>query len=145
MINLNNEEGCLHKELSYRIVGLCMEIHREYGCVHNERIYHNLIKEKLEEHGISYLSEPKIIIYSKQSGNKIGYYKPDFVIDGKIILEIKAKPIIIKSQEIQLSEYIKTSEYELGYLINFGLKSLYFKRIIYTNDRKNFMSAINQN
>jgi GxxExxY protein len=142
MTQIVEDKIYLHKDLSYRLVGLCMEIHREYGCVHNERVYHNVLKEKLEKQKLNFLSKPRIIIYSKETGNRIGYYEPDFVVENKVILELKAKPIVIRSHEIQLSEYIKTSEYEVGYLINFGLSSLYFKRLIYTNDRKKFLSAI---
>lgn len=128
----------LYKDLSYKLVGICMEIHREYGYLHHERIYHKILEEKLGLNGMIFISKPKIIVYSKDTGNKIGYYEPDLVIDNKIVTELKAKPINLKQFEIQLSEYIKTSEYEVGYLFNFGLPSLYFKRIIYTNDKKLF-------
>lgn len=129
----------LYKELSYRIIGICIEIQKEYGSFHNERIYYNVLKEKFEKEKIKYFSKPKIKVYSKESGNKIGYYEPDFVIENKILFELKAIPLNIKRHEIQLSEYIKTTEYEIGYLINFGVMPLYFKRIIYTNNKKNLL------
>ncbi len=120
-----------------------MEIHREYGCVHNERVYHKLLIEKLEKEKISYRSKPRVNIYSKETSKVVGYYEPDLIIEEKIVVELKAKPLILKDQERQLSEYIKVSEYELGYLFNFGLKSLYFKRIIYTNNNKPYISLTN--
>ena len=116
-----------------------MEIQKEYGSFHNERIYHNVLKEKFEKEQIKYLSKPRIKVYSKESGSKIGHYEPDFVVENKIMLELKAVPVNIKRYEIQLSEYIKTTEYEIGYLINFGIMPLYFRRIIYTNDKKNLL------
>jgi GxxExxY protein len=137
------EEGnYLYKNLSYGLVGICMEIHREYGCIHNERIYHKVLIEKLNKNKIKNVSKPKIVIFSKETGNEIGYYEPDLIVEDKIIIELKATPVIFKKHEIQLSEYIKTSIYELGYLVNFGLQSLYFKRIIYTNNNKLFLSKI---
>jgi GxxExxY protein len=132
----------LHKELSYKLVGLCMEIHREYGHMHNERVYHKLLIEKLKREDLKLKSKPRINIYSKETGSKVGYYEPDIVVEEKIVIELKAKPIIIKNHEIQLSEYLKSSEHEIGYLFNFGLRSLYFKRIIYTNNNKPFLSKI---
>ncbi len=137
-----NETSYLYKDLSYKMFGICMEVHREYGSVHNERIYHKVLEEKLKLKNINFVSQPKIVIYSKETGNEIGYYVPDLVIEDKIVVELKATPMVFKKHEIQLSEYIKISEYELGYLFNFGLKSLYFKRSIYTNDNKLFLSQI---
>lgn len=131
----------LHKDLSYKIVGLCMEIHNEYGNNHNERIYHNLVAERFDENKISYESKPKISVYSRKTGKEIGFYVPDFLVGDVIILELKAKPFNDKRDEKQLSEYIKVTPYELGYLINFGTDSLHYKRIIYTNDRKSFLST----
>ncbi len=132
-------ENFLYKKLSYKIIGSCIDIQKEYGNFHNERIFHKLLEERFLEDKIKFVSKPKIKVYSKESGKPIGYYEPDFVIEEKIILELKAKPIILKSDEVQLSEYIKMSEYEIGYLINFGIKPLYFRRIIYTNDKKNLL------
>jgi GxxExxY protein len=129
----------LYKELSYKIVGLCMEIQKEYGSFHRESIYHNVLKEKLEKESITHLSKPMVKVFSKETGNKLGYYVPDFLVENKIMVELKAKPVVFKCDEIQLSEYIKTTQYEVGYLINFGVMPLYFKRIIYTNDKKNLL------
>jgi GxxExxY protein len=129
----------LHKELSYKIVGICIEIQKEYGNFHNERIFHKVLEEKLEKEKINFQSKPKIRVFSKDTGKHIGYYEPDFIIEDIIIVELKAKPITLKSDEVQLSEYIKTTKYEIGYLVNFGIKPLYFRRIIYTNDKKNLL------
>jgi len=89
---------------------------------------------------IKFQSKQKISIYSRDSGKEIGFYVPDLVVDEKIIVELKPTTIIVKRDEIQLCEYIKTSKFELGYLINFGLASLYYKRIIYTNNYKIFIA-----
>ncbi|MFA6159529.1 MAG: GxxExxY protein [Parcubacteria group bacterium] len=132
-----SEENFLFKELSFGIIGICIEIQKEYGNFHNERVYQKVLEEKLTKEEIKFLAKPRIKVYSKDSGNIVGYYEPDVIVEEKIILELKAKPIILKNHEVQLSEYIKTTEYEIGYVVNFGIKPLYFKRIIYTNDKKN--------
>lgn len=131
------EENFLFKELSFRIIGICIEIQKEYGNFHNERVYQKVLEEKLMKEEIKFSAKSRIKVYSKDSGNIVGYYEPDVIVEEKIILELKAKPIILKNHEVQLSEYIKTTEYEVGYVVNFGIKPLYFKRIIYTNDKKN--------
>lgn len=133
------EKEFLYKDLSYKIIGICINIQKEYGSFHNERIYHNVFREKLEKEKIKYLSEPRIKVFSKETGVQIGHYKPDYLIEENIIVELKSKQIPIKTDEIQLSEYLKTTEYEVGYLINFGIMPLFFRRIIYTNDKKNLL------
>ena len=120
----------LYKELSYKLIGLCMEIQKEYGSFHRESIYHNVLKEKLEKENIIHLSKPMVKVFSKGTGNKLGYYVPDFLVENKIMVELKAKAVVFKCDEIQ---------YEVGYLINFGVMPLYFKRIIYTNNKKNLL------
>lgn len=134
----------LHKELSYKIVGQCLEIYNNYGPHHKEVIYQRLLNEKLRLAGFKYLWEPKIDIYSLDTGKIIGCYVPDFLIDNKIILEIKATKINCFRDEQQLVHYLQVSEYELGYLVNFGLRSLYSKRLIYTNDRKKINTKIRE-
>ncbi len=135
------EETFLYKDLSYKIIGLCMAVHREYGNVHNERIYQKVLEEKLLSDKIDFKSKQKVSIYSRDSGKEIGFYVPDLVIDDKIIIELKATTMPLKRDEIQLSEYVKTSKFEVGYCVNFGLASLYCKRIIYTNNNKTFFTG----
>lgn len=132
----------LHQELSYKIIGICFEIYNEYGPAHNERIYQNLIVERLEINHILFDSQPKIPVYSRQTGKKIGLYIPDLLIDNKIIIELKTKYFNSKSHEKQVFEYLKISPYEIAYLINFKTQpKLYYKRFIYTNDHKNFLTS----
>jgi len=135
------EENFLYKNLGFKLLGICFNIHNTYGCGHNERIYQSLLKERFEKEKIKFLPQPKIPVFSKLTGKKIGLYIPDFLLEDKIIIEIKATGILLKRQEIQLLEYLKTTPYEVGYLINFGLPKLYYKRFIYTNDRKTFLSS----
>jgi GxxExxY protein len=139
-LHAENTDKFLYKELSYKIIGCCMKIHGEYGPHHNERIYHKLIEEVFIKQKIEFISKPKISVYSRESGKEIGCYYPDFLIDNLVILELKANPMLLKRDEIQLSEYLKIGSYEVAYLVNFGTPKLYFKRIIFTNDRKNFLS-----
>lgn len=66
----------------------------------------------------------------------MGTYRPDFIIEGKMNVELKALTMIPKKIVNQLYDYLGDSEFELGFLIDFGGNKLYIKRIIYTNDHK---------
>ena len=120
----------MHKELSYRLVGICMAIHRDYKSVHNERIYHKALEERLNLDKLKFLSKPKIAIRSRDTGNEIGYYEPDLVIENKIVLELKATRELTNIHKSQLFNYLKVSDFHLGLLINFGTPSLQYKRFI---------------
>lgn len=85
---------------------------------------------------ISFTRESPIQITSPKIGKLIGLYRPDFLIDNKIILEIKALEVLPLNMVNQLFDYLRNSSYELGYLVNFGGTKLFIKRIIFTNDRK---------
>jgi len=138
-MNTRNNTKILYKELSYIIQGCCFEIRKGYGPGQKESIYVNLLKECLEDKKISVEKEKSIKIYSSKSGKVIGTYRPDLVVANKIPIEVKSSRITVKQNEKQLYYYLRNSEYELGYLINFGTPRLYIKRIIYTNDKKPYL------
>ena len=131
-----NEEKLLFKEISYKIQGIAYNIRNEFGPGLKEKIYQNAFAESLKIEKICYEKEKEIAIFSSQTGNKLGIYKPDFLIEDKIILEIKAQEINNYLMIEQLMGYLKNSKYELGYLINFSSQPILIKRIIYTNNRK---------
>ena len=126
----------LHKELSYRIIGIAMEAHREYGSGHKEVVYQKALEEKLAIAGIPFKAQPRIPVLSINSGKTLGHYIPDILIDDRIILELKRTDFPIRIHEIQLRDYLKNTPYELGYVINFGCPSLYFKRVICSNQHQ---------
>lgn len=136
---MKSDKHFLYKDLTGKFLGICFAVQNELGPFHNERIYHSVLKERLDLEKISFKSKPKISVYSRKTGKEVGFYVPDYLLDNKVIVEIKAKPFKEKKDEVQLSEYLKTTIYEIGYLINFGIKPLYYRRIIFTNDRKDFL------
>lgn len=132
----------LHKDLSYKIQGVAFEIRKDFGLSHKERIYQRAFEEELKRRNIFYEREKAIKIYSPKDGKFIGLYRPDFIIDKKIIVEIKTYKFVPKDEMRKIYDYLRNSEYELGYLINFASPKLYIKRIIFTNDRKNRLKKI---
>lgn len=133
----------LYKDLSYQIQGAFMEVRKNFGPGHKESLYQDALSEELLSRGISFEREKTIKVYSPKTGKplKTGY-RPDFIIEGKVIVEIKALPYIPRYFIDQLYDYLRNSEYELGYFINFGGYRLLIKRIIYTNNRKFFNKTL---
>ena len=130
----------LHQDLSYLIRGIIFEIRNNYGPGQKEIIYQNLFKELLKQKNIKYEKEKSISIFSPDN-KKVGVYRPDFVVEDKIIIEIKSSRFTSRIDEKQLYYYLRNSGYEVGFLVNFSTPKLYIKRIIYTNDRKPFLST----
>lgn len=134
-----DEHDLLYRELSYQIRGIFFDVRNSYGPGHKESVYKNLTEENLTLLNIPFTREQRVNIYSDKTGKIIGTYIPDFVVDNKIIIEAKAAKFTTKADEKQLYHYLRNSEYELGFLVNFGTKQLYIKRIVYSNDRKPFL------
>jgi len=128
----------LYPKLSYEIQGIAMTIRNQYGSGHKEKIYQRAFAEELGFRKIDFKQEPSIKIFSQRTGKCIGIYRPDFVVEDKIIIEIKALSFAPKKLVDQLYKYLENSNYELGYFINFGSSKLFIKRIIYSNKNKKF-------
>jgi len=137
---MDTNHELLHKELSYQLQGLFYAVRNKYGQYHKEKIYHSALREELENNSMPYASEPRIDVFSVSSGKKLGSYVPDFLIGGVAIVELKASPITTKNMEMQLIEYLKSSKYELAYLVNFGAGTFKPRRYIHTTDRKSIIS-----
>jgi len=87
-------------------------------------------------------NKKELIFYSLDTGKILGTYVPDFVVEDKIIIEIKASTFTTQQDVRQQQSYLKASTYEVAYLVNFCTEKLYIKRSIYTNDRKYFITLI---
>ncbi|MDO8537176.1 MAG: GxxExxY protein [bacterium] len=129
-------EKLLYKELSYQIQGAAIEVRKNFGPGHKESLYQNAFAEELTSRGITFEQEKSIRIYSPKTSKIIGSYKPDFVIEGKVLVELKALEKTPRLAVDQLYDYMRNSDCELGYFVNFSTPKLFMKRIIFTNDRK---------
>ena len=89
---------------------------------------------ELKEKGYQVEAQTPIKVYLK--GQLIGEYYSDLLIENKVIIELKACEVLMNVHVAQLMNYLKATEIEVGLLLNFG-EEAEFKRIIYTNDRKN--------
>lgn len=119
----------LFKEECFKLVGFCMEIHRELGKGHDEVIYKDALVVELGRAGIPFAREKKYEITYK-SVILPHHYFADFVIWDKILFEAKAVEILTDAHIKQVLNYLAASRLRLGLLVNFGGDSLEWKRII---------------
>lgn len=125
------ERELLFKDECFTIVGLCMKIHRQLGMGFKEAVYKDALEIELLNAGIPYDREKKF---------KVGYenmilrhsFEADFLVYKSVILEIKAASSIHADAFRQTLNYLKSSQIQLGILINFGTSKLQFQRIICT-------------
>lgn len=142
MTNIHESGKILEKELSYKIVGSLYTVTKKYGKGLKEVIYQNALIEEFERCRLEFEPQKRIVIYSIDSGKPLGCYVPDFVIGDKVILEIKSLIILPMAAIRQQRSYLKASEYEIAYLVNFGSRELEIIRSIHTNDRKSFIAKL---
>jgi GxxExxY protein len=118
-------EEYLHKELTEQVIGCSYKVHKELGSGFLEKVYQNALAVELRELGIHFEQEYPLSVYYR--GCLVGEYIPDFVIEGKVIVELKAVSDLSAPHEVQLVNYWKATQLRVGLLINFG-KSVVVKR-----------------
>ena len=119
----------LFKEEVYKIIGACMNVHKELGRGFLEAVYHEALIIEFTIQKIPFVSQPKIPIYYRNKKLK-KYYEPDFLLYDSIVLEIKAIKLLTVNDEAQVINTIKCCKKDLGLLVNFGELSLKWKRYI---------------
>jgi GxxExxY protein len=125
----NTNEKWLYKDLTQEIIGAAMEVHRELGSGFLEYVYEESLCHELNLREIYFERQKELDIYYKDLliPKK---YKPDLMVDNKVIVELKATSGLTKVEEAQLLNYLKATKLRIGLLLNFGKKSLEIKRRI---------------
>ena len=118
------------KEEYYKIVGICMEVHRILGGGLLEIIYKDALEYEFRKNNISFEREKKYDIKYKDIVLAHKFFA-DFVVYDEIILEVKASKEIIDEHTAQTINYLKLADSDLGIIVNFNKKSLQHKRIIH--------------
>src|ERR1043165_1766446 len=117
----------LYKEEAFRLIGFCMEIHRELGRGHDEVIYKDALVVELSRASIPFSREKNYEINYKGVILPHFYYA-DFVVSEKILFEAKAVSKLTEAHVKQVLNYLAASKLRLGLLVNFGADSLHWKR-----------------
>lgn len=117
----------IEKDLSYKLTGLLFKVHKDLGQFCSERQYADKLEEYLKKENFDYKREYEIKNLQSESpkGNRA-----DFLIDNKIIVDLKAKQFITKEDYYQMQRYLKAANLELGIVVNFRAYRLYPKRIL---------------
>ena len=119
----------VHKDESYYIIGLCMDVHNELGKGFSEAVYADALEFELKYHEVPFKREVRFAIDYK--GHILSHqYIADFVIDKKVILEFKAVEKLNSSHIKQPLNYLAISKLKLGLLVNFREDRLEYKRVL---------------
>ena len=118
----------IYKQLSIDIIGCAIIVHKTVGPGFLEHVYEESLCVELKLNHIPYERQKVYSVYYK--GNPVGSYISDFVINDKIILELKSVTSINKNMEAQLLNYLHVSKLRVGYVLNFRNSVLEFKRLV---------------
>lgn len=116
------------QEITHKIIGCAMEVHKQLGPGFQEYIYHRALEKEVKLQEVKFESEYEIKIYYK--GDQIGLRRVDFLVEKTIPVEIKALSELTDTNLAQAKNYLEAGGIEIGMLINFGSPSLQFKRLI---------------
>jgi GxxExxY protein len=123
----------LHEELTEDILNAFYEVYNDLGYGFLEKVYQNALFYELKERAYEVIPQQRCPVYYK--GKEVGEYFSDMVVEGLVILELKAVDSIIDVHKKQLQNYLKASSIEVGLILNFGKKPS-FHRSVFFNEAK---------
>ncbi len=118
----------IHRELSYQLVGILYEAHNEVGRFASEKQVCDAIETLLVNNKIPYLRE--YVIRPMHKGEMVGRHRVDFLVDNKIILEIKCIKFLTREEYYQIKRYLRELNLKLGILVNFHEERIHPQRVL---------------
>jgi len=116
--------------ITYKIIGCAMAVHRELGSGLREDSYQRALANKLTDAGFTFEQQKLYEVFEDPEQRRlVGYYIPDYVVEGAVIVEIKALRGMDNSHLAQVIGYLAVSGCSIGMLINFGERSLAVRRV----------------
>ncbi len=122
------ETELLYSDLTYKVIGAAMEVHKNLGAGFLESVYEEALAYEFELQNILYERQKNITVYYKNK--KVKQFISDFMVDEKVVVEIKAIKNITDVERAQLINYLKATGLKVGMLFNFGADSLEYKRFV---------------
>lgn len=116
-----------YSEITEKIIGCSMKVHRTLGNGFQEVIYQRALAIEMDSGSLSFEREKEQVVFYK--GVEIGTRRVDFLVEGKVLVEIKALTNLEEVHLAQAKNYLEAFNLKVGLLVNFGAKSLQFKRI----------------
>jgi len=130
-----------HADLTKKIIGAFFKVYNILGYGFSEKVYENALVLELRKLGLQIEQQKPIVVY--YGGQVVGEYFADIVVNGIVLVELKAVRKLLEAHEAQLLNYLKATTIEVGLLLNFGPKAE-FQRKVYDNDRKGSLAWINK-
>ena len=124
-----SSDKIIHRELSYKVVGMSMQVHRELGYGFLEKVYENSLMVLLRREGIVARQQFPVRVYFE--GEDVGYYLADILVAGKIVLEVKTVEGLIDAHRAQALNYLRATDLRLAILLNFGKEKLQYERLVH--------------
>jgi GxxExxY protein len=118
----------IYKDECYKIIGIIYEVFNDIGYGHREKFCQNAVEEAFKENKIELKRELKAKV--KYKGKEVGYYMFDFLVLGKIVVELKQKNYFAKKDIEQLYSYLRAAKLKLGILVYFTRNGIRYKRIV---------------
>jgi GxxExxY protein len=128
-----DERGFKHEELTRKIIGVFFDVYNELGFGFLESVYCEAMAVALRDIGLTV--EKEFCLEARFRGEVVGGFKADLVVDGRVIVELKAVRTLDSSHEAQTLNYLRAGVLEVGLLLNFGPKPQ-VKRLAFSNHRK---------
>lgn len=123
-----NSKNIIYKELSYKIVGLAMDVHNKLGFGFLEKVYENALVVLLKKNEIPARQQAPVRVYFEKE--VVGDYYTDILVDNKIILELKVIDKITDSHRAQVLNYLRATGLKLAMILNFGKNGLEYERFV---------------
>lgn len=124
-----------YQDITKKIIGASFDVHSFLGNGFQEVIYQRALSHEFQKAGLNFQREIEQQIYYKDVPKPIGTRRADFVVENKVLVEIKA---VIELEDVHIAQalnYLNAYKLEVGLLINFGSKSMTFKRLVLTQDK----------
>jgi GxxExxY protein len=126
-------EDLKHYELTEKIIGVFYDVYNELGHGFLESVYEHALALALTQAGMRVERQVAVSVWFRSQ--QIGDFRADALVDGKVLLELKAARVIDQAHEKQLLNYLRATNIEVGLLLNFGVQPQ-FRRLVYENERK---------
>ncbi len=128
IMQIKEDNKVLYPELSYKICGLCFNVHNELGRFRSEKSYADALEDLLKKNDIKYLREKPFSPAFEEEKERRNI--PDFLIEDRVVLDLKVKRIITKEDYFQMKRYLVSGGKKLGLIVNFRQKYISPKRVL---------------